>query len=102
MKVSGILVISVILYLHSRVVFSNIFSLNMKVLDIPVVSVIIKLQNRVIFKDIFSLSIRERYPFNQRGYQVSSLGSFNLKSRYMTVNACARNNDDNVLKRRHQ
>ena len=71
MKVSGFLVISVIIKLHGNAIFSNIFSLNMKVLDILVVSVIIKLQNRVIYKDIFSLSIR--YPFNPRGYQVSSL-----------------------------
>ena len=50
MKVSSILVISVIIKLHNRVVFRHIFSLNMKVLSILVISVIIKLQHRVIFR----------------------------------------------------
>ena len=57
MKVSSILAISVIIKLHIRVIFRDIFSLNMKVSSILVISVFIKLHDRVIFRNIFSLSI---------------------------------------------
>ena len=46
----GLIVISVIIKLHTKVVFRNIFSLNMKVSSILVISVVIKLQHRVIFR----------------------------------------------------
>ena len=58
MKVSGILVISVIIKLHNRVVFRDIFSLYMKASNILVISVIIKLHNRVILRNIFSPYIK--------------------------------------------
>ena len=53
MKVSSILVISVIIKLQHRVIFRHIFSLNMKVSSILVISVIIKLHNRVNFRVTF-------------------------------------------------
>ena len=48
MKVSSILVISVIIKRLNREVFGIIFSQNMKVSSIIVIIVIIKLQHRVI------------------------------------------------------
>ena len=56
MKVSSILVISVIIKLHYRVIFRSICSLYMKVSDILVISVIIKLRDRVIFRVTYQLS----------------------------------------------
>ena len=58
MKVSSILVISVIIKPHNRVIFRNIFSLNMKVSSILVISVIIKPHSRVNLRDIFSVSTK--------------------------------------------
>ena len=55
------LVISVIIKLHTGVVFRDIFSLNMKVssiIVIIVIIVIIKLHTGVIFGDIFSLNMK--------------------------------------------
>ena len=49
MKVSSILVISVIIKQHNRVIFRHIFSLYMKVSSILVISVILYLHNRVVF-----------------------------------------------------
>ena len=57
MKVSSILVISVIIKLQDRIIFRHIFSLNMKVSSTLVISVIINLQNRQIFRDIFGLAM---------------------------------------------
>ena len=51
MKVSSILVISVIIKLHNRVIFRHIFSLFMKVSNILVISVNIKRRIRVILTD---------------------------------------------------
>ena len=57
MKVSSILVISVIIKLHKMDIFRHILSLNMKVSDILVTSVIIKERGGTIFGHIFSLNI---------------------------------------------
>ena len=58
MKVSSILVISVILNIHDKAVFRLIFSLYMKVLSILVMSVIIKLHYKRVFRYIFSLNMK--------------------------------------------
>ena len=46
-----------IIKLHTRVVFRNIFSLNMNVTNILVIIVIIKLQTRVFYIHTFSLKM---------------------------------------------
>ena len=56
MKESSILAISVIIKLQSRVIFRDIFNLNMKVSSIFVISVIIKLHNRVVFRVTYQQS----------------------------------------------
>ena len=53
-------VMIVIIKLHIRVIFRNIFSKNMKVSSILEMIVIIKLDIRVIFRNIFSLNMLER------------------------------------------
>ena len=58
MKVSSILVISVIIKLHKKAVFRNTFSQYMKVSSILVLNVIIKLQQRVIFRHIFNPNMK--------------------------------------------
>ena len=42
---------------HNRVIFRDIFSLYMKVSSILVITVILNLQNRVVFKHIFSILV---------------------------------------------
>ena len=58
MKVSSILAISVILYLHNRAVFINILGLNMKVSSILVISVTFKLLRSRIFRNILSINMK--------------------------------------------
>ena len=58
MKVSSILVMSVIIKLRDRISFRNIFSLYMKVSSILVISVILDLLIGVLFRDIFSQSMK--------------------------------------------
>ena len=57
MKVSSILVISVIIKLQHRVISRDIFSLNMKASSILVINVIIKLLYAVILTDTKSLNM---------------------------------------------
>ena len=47
-----------IIKLHARIIFRDIFSENMKVSSINAISVIIKEHKRVFFKNIFSLNIK--------------------------------------------
>ena len=66
-----------IIKLHNRVVFRHIFSKNMKVSSILVISVIIKLQRDVVFRNIFSLNMKVSSIFviNQCDYQATTQGS---------------------------
>ena len=58
MKVSSMLVISVTIKLHIRVIWQLIFNLNMKVSSMLVTSVTIKLQDSITWKLIFNLNIK--------------------------------------------
>ena len=58
MKVSCTLVISVIMKVHTRVIFADIFRMFMKVTSFLVVSVIIKPREWILFRNIFSQNMR--------------------------------------------
>ena len=64
MKEWDILVIDVIIMENKNDIFSNIFRLHMKVSDILVVSVIIKLQEREIWRGTLEKSILVEHEIN--------------------------------------
>ena len=92
MKVSSILVISVILNLHNRVIFIDIFGLKMKVSSILAISVITKQLTEATFKDT--------YRFNTR-VSSSSVTSVNIKSDEKVSWKNTQNQNTRMLQRRN-